>query len=253
MKAADFDAYLDTLFHPERFSHADSSMNGLQVARSDDSLSRIACAVDASLETFARAAAWRADALFVHHGLFWGSPLAVRGAHRARLAALIAGDIALYAMHLPLDAHPEIGNNAAIAAALGLTDVTPFAEYHGVDIGASGSLPEPLAIEDVAARLFGGRENVLAMLPFGPDRIRTVGIVSGGASREVVQAAAHKLDLYITGEAGHEMYHTALEAGVSVIAGGHYRTEVFGPKTAAARFARDLGVETVFLDVPTGL
>lgn len=231
---------------------ADSSMNGLQVANERDEAGRVAFAVDAGLEAIRRAVEWKADVLFVHHGLFWGVPLAVRGGHYRRLKALLAGDCALYAVHLPLDLHPELGNNAGIARCLGLRKVEPFGEHRGVKIGCKGELPAPLSLAGVQAILPGGNQG-LGVLPFGPEVIRTVGIVAGGAAKDALQAIDQRLDLFITGEASHSVYHDCLEGRINVIFGGHYLTEVWGVKNLAARFASEPGLQTCFLDIPTGL
>ena len=230
-------------------------MNGLQVGLADREreVMKVAFAVDACMETFVRAAECGAQLLFVHHGLFWGSPLAVTGAHLDRLAYLIGKGVALYASHLPLDAHPVVGNNAGIADLLRLGQCEPFGEYHGVKIGVKGVLPEPSDVDGLIEQLGIAHEPSLSILPFGRKEIRSVGIVSGGASNEVYQALDEQLDLFITGEPSHQVYHHCLERGINMIAGGHYRTEVFGPQAVCRAMAQELGVTTQFIEVPTGL
>jgi dinuclear metal center YbgI/SA1388 family protein len=232
---------------------ADRALNGLQVGRSGSELCRVAFAVDACLESIRRAAQWRADLLFVHHGLFWGTPLAVTGVHYQRIKELLAADCALYAAHLPLDLHPEVGNNVALARDLGLVDLEPFGEYHGIKIGCRGRLPQGRPLEEVARLCCGGSTESPRFLPFGPEVIETVGIVSGGAAEEALQALEEGLDLFITGEAAHTVYHHCLEGKMNVIFGGHYRTETGGVRLLAEWLARETGLETRFLDVPTGL
>ena len=234
-------------------ARVDVAMNGLQVGRSDTTVARIAFAVDACQETMQRAADWDADLLFVHHGLFWGRPLALTGTHLERVRLLLEHDLALYALHLPLDCHPTLGNNAGLADALDLAERAPFGEYRGVSIGIQGLLPEPLPLGEVADRLFGGEHNCLAVLPFGPERIARVALVSGGGTRDLDAAIAAGADLFVTGDASHENYHAALEAGIHVVSGGHYLSEVFGVRAVARRLAGDLGVETTLIDVATGL
>jgi len=236
-----------------RADRVDVAMNGLQVGRSDTTVARIAFAVDACQETIQRAGDWDADLLFVHHGLFWGRPLALTGTHLARVRALLEHDLALYALHLPLDCHPTLGNNAGLADALDLGERAPFGDYRGVPIGIQGRLPEPLSLAEAADRLFGGEHNCLAVLPFGPERIERAALVSGGGTRDLDAAIAAGADLFVTGDASHENYHAALEAGINVLSGGHYLSEVFGVRSVARRLAGDLGVQTTLIDVATGL
>ena len=184
-----------------RAARVDPALNGLQVGRTGADVARIAFAVDACQETMQRAADWNADLLFVHHGLFWGRPLALTGTHLARVRLLLEHDLALYALHLPLDCHPTLGNNAGLADALGLQERAPFGEYRGVAIGIQGRLPEPLSLGVIADCLFGGEHNCLAVLPFGPERIERVALVSGGGTRDLDSAIAAGADLFVTGDA----------------------------------------------------
>lgn len=253
MQLTDLDALLTrTLNHPA-WVGKDKAHNGLQVTRKGPEVRRVAFAVDACLQSFERAVAVEADVLVVHHGLFWGAPLAVTGDHYRRLRYLMDHDLALWASHLPLDAHPTLGNNAGLAGALGLVDREPFGDYRGTKIGFKGRLPSPLRLDAVCETLFHGRENVLQILPFGKPEVTTVGLVSGGAPQEVADAIAEGLDLYITGDADHTIHHQALEAGINVISGGHYATETWGVRLLAEFVRKETGVPTVFLDLPTGL
>lgn len=245
--------WLTTTLDHASWTGADVALNGLQVARQGDQVTRVAFAVDASLQSFERAVAAQAQVLVVHHGLYWGQPLALTGSHYRRLKYLLDHDLALYASHLPLDAHPTLGNNAGLAAALGLEAIEPFGDYHGRKIGCLGRLPQPLTLEEVCDVLFHGRENALQILPFGKKKVTTVGLISGGATREVEQAIAAGLDLYVTGDADHTIYHQALEAGLNVISGGHYATETWGVRQLGQALQKQTGVPTVFLDLPTGL
>ncbi|MDR0399627.1 MAG: Nif3-like dinuclear metal center hexameric protein [Treponema sp.] len=247
------DRYFKSLLDIEGFGEIDSSMNGLQVDNDGSEIGKIAFAVDACLESFKRAASCGAGLLFVHHGLFWGAPLGLRGNHRERLKYLLDHNIALYGVHLPLDQHPQLGNNAALAELLGLTQIEPFGLYHGRKIGYKGVLDPPLSVEEAARRIaFMGRPP-LGVFPFGGDLNRTCAVVSGGASQEALQAVDEGLDLYVTGEAGHAVYQEIQEAGLNMIAGGHYSTEVWGVRRIMERCAAELAVEGEFLDIPTGL
>jgi dinuclear metal center YbgI/SA1388 family protein len=222
----------------------------LVVGGEDKKIGKIGYAVDACQASFDQAVRENVDFLLVHHGLFWGAPLAVTGSHYMRLATLIKHDINLYAAHLPLDAHPEIGNNIQIAKALGLEEIEAFSAYKGQTIGYKGILKEPKTLKEIANRL-GYEKTVL--LPFGKEKIQTVGIVSGGASRNVSDALSDGLDLYITGEVEHESYHVALEGGINVLGGGHYVTEIYGVRALAEHLRERFGLEAVFIANPTGL
>lgn len=253
MDLRDFDAWLRSLLEIEALARVDDSLNGIQVGRSGGPIDAVAFAVDASMETMRRAADAGAQALMVHHGLFWGPAARIDGALRDRVKFLIDHDLALLACHLPLDKHPELGNNAVLADLLGLAKRKPFGVYHGVALGFSGSLEPALTLDEAIARVLPDGGRPLSVLPFGPKEIRTAAVVSGGAAMEAFQAIEAGVDLYVTGENTHSIYHAALESGLNVVAAGHYATEVWGVKALAARLAADLGVRTFFVDVPTGL
>lgn len=252
MKLSDFDRWTRERLEFMEIDSIDSSLNGIQVGDAEAEIGKIAFAVDACMDSFQRAKQEGAQALFVHHGLFWGSDAALTGVLGKRIRFLMNNDICLYACHLPLDRHAELGNNARIAADLGLLDVQPFGEYKGRRIGFKGLLPGPLDIESVINRLFGAWDSRIDVLRFGPSMIRSVGVISGGGTREVSQAIDEGLDLYITGDASHNIYHESREAGINVMFAGHYMTEIYGVKAMAEAVASELGLETVFLDIPTG-
>jgi len=253
MTVAELDRWISSFLDIGALEGIDSSQNGLQFDSTAAEARKVAFAVDASMESFRRAAQWGAQMLVVHHGIFWGVPQRIVGSLFERVRFLAEKNLALYAAHLPLDRHPEVGNNAGIAQLLGLTDVVPFGTYHGVTIGCRGALAEPTGLEQIVARLSGRQGEQMRTLPFGPATIRTVGIVSGSAARDVTQAISEGLDLFITGEPSHEVYHHCLEARIHVIFAGHYHSESFGVRLLADRLARETGVETTYLDIPTGL
>ena len=239
------DAYLDVA------GWSDKSLNGLQV-EGGDRVSRVALATDTALATIAMAVEADAQMMVAHHGLFWGRVEPVTGPMRARLAALIEADLSLYVSHLPLDAHPEVGNNAVLARLLGLADVEPFGRWGDRAIGVLGRLPETLDRSGLAARieaLLGARPDVLA---FGGEAIRRVAVVSGAAADLIPEAESVGADAFITGETSHTAYHQARERGVNVVFAGHYATETLGVRALGDHLARKFGLETVFLDVPTG-
>jgi dinuclear metal center YbgI/SA1388 family protein len=253
MTLNDLDHWFSDLLDLAAVASIDDSRNGLQVARRGLEVRRVAFAVDASLETFRRAADGGADALFVHHGLFWDEAVCLTGSAYERVRFLVERDLALFAAHLPLDIHPEVGNNAGIARQLGLVDVEPFGLHHGVKIGCKGRLPAPLPLARIAELLGEGQPDQVRTLAFGPSMVRTVGIVSGGAPRDVGQAVAEGLDAFISGESAHHVYHFCLEERINAMFAGHYRTETYGVKALAERLAKDTGLETTWVDVPTGL
>ena len=232
----------------------DHSLNGVQVACSKDKeIKKIAFAVDACQATIDSAIEEKADMLFVHHGLFWGEPLAIEGIHRNRVKALLDNDIALYACHLPLDAHPVMGNNAQMAISLGMRSYDMFSLYHGVKIGVKGNLPFPMTCEEIAKLLGFSIEWGLRILPFGKEEIESVGIISGGAGEDVSDAIAEGLDCYITGEVPHQVFHTCLEENMNLIAGGHYQSEVFGVKAVMRMVKKLFDIDGVFIDKRTAL
>jgi dinuclear metal center YbgI/SA1388 family protein len=257
MTLAEFDAYVVNYLRIAAFAN-DPSQNGVQVENclggdGQGAVAKIAFAVDACFETIRRAAAIKADVLFVHHGLFWGRCEPLTGTLYKRVKELIAANIALYACHLPLDAHPESGNNYGLAQRLGLRELAPFGEWKGHTIGVMGTLPMPRAAEEIIQTLFPGDTEGCVILPFGNERLSRVAIVSGGGADETGQAASAGADVFITGEIGHTQYHLAQESGITVIAAGHYRTETIGIQLMRQKIERETGIETAFIDVPTGL
>ena len=253
MNTEELDSYFREILDMDIVAGIDSSMNGFQVDQGKTQVKKVAFAVDASLETFIKAADWNADVLFVHHGLFWGFPIAVKDSHFERLSFLIKNKISLYAAHLPLDLNSVVGNNYGIAFKLKLKFLKPFGSYKGVKIGVSGTFEQEKDIDEILILLGTDRNRVLGILPFGKKKILTVAIVSGGATREITQAMEQNIDLFITGDLSHETYHTCQEGGINMISAGHYFTETFGPKLLSKKLNQDKAVDTVFIDVPTGL
>jgi dinuclear metal center YbgI/SA1388 family protein len=244
--------YLDDLLRPPP-ELKDASRNGLQV-EGTDAVHRVAFGVDASLALFQAAAAWDAQALVVHHGLFWQEGFArVVGAEAARLRVLLSSGINLYASHVPLDCHPRVGNNAVIAGRLGLSGIEPFGVYGGIPIGCKGTLPEPLTLPALAARVEAALETSCRLLEAGASGpLATVGVVSGGGADLVSQCPAAGVACLVTGELTHQCVHPAWEAATPVIAAGHYATEVWGLRALLAELQAALPVTCRFLDIPTG-
>jgi dinuclear metal center YbgI/SA1388 family protein len=227
----------------------DTSDNGLQVQGADPLL-KVALAVDACQASFEAAVEARAQMLIVHHGLFWGRVKRLVGPHYRRIQTLLDGGVSLYACHLPLDAHPQVGNNARLAQLLGLQDVAPFGDYHGVTIGMGGALELPL--EDFVLRVTAQVGPPLRIYDFGPDTVRRVALVSGGAMTMVDQVAEAGYDTFVTGETTHNFYHDIREYGLNVLCAGHYATETVGLKALARHLGERFGLEMVFIDLPTG-
>lgn len=228
----------------------DFGPNGLQVEGRRE-VRRVATGVSACLELFERARDAGADAVLVHHGIFWeGQPRELTGHQARRVAALVESGIHLVAYHLPLDRHPELGNNVLAAKQLGLYSVEPFGLYQGLAIGSRGRYPEPLPVADFVARCsaaFG--QEPLAFLA-GPDSIASVGVISGGAPGEIHQAIAAGLDAYVTGEASEWVMNVARESRIHFLSCGHYATERLGIHALGEHLAERFGLEHEFIDVP---
>lgn len=226
----------------------DVSNNGLQIAN-DGTLTKVVAGVDASLRLLAEAAERSADCVVCHHGLSWGDSLKrITGLNHKLVAYAIKHNIAVYAAHLPLDAHPRYGNNAQLCKALGLTDVRPAFTYHGETVGFRGAYAKAMPFAAFCERVRQAVTPDLHILEFGRKAVKTAGVVSGGAADMADQAAALGLDVYLTGEASLQGYNLAEQLGLNVIFAGHYATETFGVKALAALIARRLHVPAEFVD-----
>lgn len=241
-------AYLDHYLDAGR--GRDFGPNGLQVEGRGE-VRKVVTGVSACHELFVRAREAGADAVLVHHGLFWeGMPRTLTGFQYRRVAELVRGEMSLLAYHLPLDRHAEVGNNAVAARDFGLVDVEPFCLYEGLPIGFKGRFPAPLSKDELVARcstVYG--QQPLAFLD-GPAAVSTLGIVSGGAQREFHVAIAEGLDAYLTGEASEWVMNVAREAGVHYLAAGHYATERLGIRALGEHVAERFSVEVELIDVP---
>ncbi len=231
----------------------DISQNGLQV-EGPEKITRIAVAVDARTETIQAAADAGAQLLIVHHGIFWGRSELLRGPHYRRIKTLIERQLGLYAAHLPLDAHPEVGNNAVLANALHLKKIRPWAKYKGQTIGVRGTLPKALPIADFLKQVSSVLEpegGHVQHFGRGKDKVRNIGIITGDAANEVPRAAEDGLDLLLTGEPSHVFVISADEHEIHLVCGGHYATETFGVKALAAHLSETFDLETHFIHLPT--
>ncbi|MFQ5679564.1 MAG: Nif3-like dinuclear metal center hexameric protein [Gemmatimonadota bacterium] len=243
--------YLDDYLAIGEISDYPGAHNGLQV-ENRTAVERVSAAVDACQVTIEGAAEAGSQLLLVHHGLFWGEPLPVAGVTYRRLRALFEADVALYSAHLPLDVHPEVGNNVLLARALELEVEGRFGAAEGVE-GIGVWAAADLSREELAARISTVCGSAPRVIEGGPPHVRRLGIVTGGAGSLIRQAWEEGLDTFLTGEGAHHTFHEATELGLNLIYAGHYATETFGVQALAERVARRFGLEWGFLDHPTGL
>lgn len=244
-------SYLDQYLRvADEIADAPEALNGLQVGNSGE-ITRLAAGVDMCEATVRLAAEQRADCLLVHHGLFWGGLRPLVGPAYSRVAALIKNNIALYSAHLPLDRHPQVGNNAVLARLLEIKARGEFGSYHGAPIGVWGEYSGKR--DELSWSLTKTLGTAPRLLPFGPEQIQRVGIVTGAGGSMIPQAAAAGLDTYVTGEGQHWTFFDAEELGINVFYAGHYATETVGVKALAEHVSKKFDLPWVFLDHPTGL
>jgi dinuclear metal center YbgI/SA1388 family protein len=255
MRLAELVRRLDDRLRTTAYADIDASANGLQIGPDDAPVERVAFAVDAAVATVEAAVEFDADALVVHHGFSWGGFDRLTGRTYERIAPLVENDVALYVSHLPLDGHPELGNAAGLADLLDLTDCEPFGTMGPEHVGQRGRTSEPRSARDLADEL----ERELAtdgrgvqVLDFGPEEIEDVAIVTGSGVDWLDEAVDAGADALVTGEGKQKAYHEAREAGITVFLAGHYATETFGVR-ALRGLADEWGLETTFVDEPTGL
>lgn len=226
----------------------DASWNGMQVANSGR-LGKVCVGVDATLPFLEQAIAQGASMVICHHGISWGNSLArITGLNYRIVSFLMQHDVALWACHLPLDAHPVLGNNAVLAQQLGLRKRKPFADYNGQLIGICGELPRAVAFDYFADQVRRVVNQEAKSHPFGAAQVRRIGVVSGGAADEVAEAVSEGLDVYVTGEPTLAGYNLALQEGMNVIYAGHYATEVFGVQALLRLIKTRFGISGTFLD-----
>lgn len=244
-------SFLDEYLKINEFD--DDSWNGLQFEGTPD-VKKVLFAVDAGIDTFKKAAEGNFDMVIVHHGHFWSkaNPSLVEWS-RERFDILFRNGISLYAVHLPLDAHKDVGNNAQLLKILGAKIRAPFAEYHGQSIGWIGEFKPPMSIKDIEIKLSAEIGAKCKILNFGKEMISSIAVCSGGGGFPAFfEAVNSKVELYLTGDAT-EIYHTAKDAGLNVIFAGHHNTETVGVKALCAVLKKRYKLDAVFLDIPTGL
>ncbi len=250
MKRDDLVRWLDATL--DVHAYPDPSLNGLQVQGRDE-VTKVAVAVDGSLAAFEQAAEVGADLLIVHHGLFWGDAEPITGMMGRRVRFLLEHDLSLYAAHIPLDAHRELGNNWGLAALLGLADLAPFATWQGHPIGVKGTFPNPVSLRDLADTIERELGESVLVHAGGELEVGSLGIVSGAAAREIHTAADEGLDAFLTGEPKHDVFHVPFERHLNALFAGHYMTETVGVKLLGERIEEVHGIDAEFLLLPTGL
>ncbi|MDB4877320.1 MAG: NGG1p interacting factor 3 protein [Gemmatimonadetes bacterium] len=248
--------FLDATLNVAGIPDYPNAVNGVQLANMGD-IERVATAVDFSTETVNGAIGAGARLLIVHHGMFWGGVQPITEHRHQRLWTLVTHDVAVYSAHLPLDVHPELGNNALLAKRLGLQPSGGFAKYQSIDVGLSGESNVPTRLlADAAHALASEHRGSFVATPFDDNRLtRRWGICtgSGADSSSLREAAQRGLDTLIVGEGPH---HTAVEArelGIVILYAGHYATETLGVRALGERVAARFGLTTTFIDVPSGL
>ncbi|MBL7135016.1 MAG: Nif3-like dinuclear metal center hexameric protein [Candidatus Marinimicrobia bacterium] len=247
MKRNELTNYLNTYLRFSEFK--DTASNGLQVEGRDE-IRKIVTGVSANVELFEKAIELKADAIIVHHGIIWDFEHPVyQGSYKKRIKLLLENDINLYGYHLPLDAHKEVGNNVRIAQILGLKNIEPFGLYNEQFIGFKGEYKFKQA--ETVLDLVKKEINANAIIfPYGPDKINTVGVISGGAQKEVKQAVLEGLDLYLTGEVSEHILHYVKEEGIHFIAAGHYATERFGVLALGKHIKQKFDLDVEYVDIP---
>lgn len=242
--------YTDDYLRVREIGDWDNALNGLQIENSGR-ITNIGAAVDVSTRVLKEAVRKNVDLLIVHHGLFWAGLQPITKALQRQLKLAFENDIALYSAHLPLDLHPVVGNNAQLAAALGLKSTTPFLEEKGQPIGLKGRTSK--SRDEVIRKLRKVLGGPVKVFNSGTKKANTIGIVTGGAGSEIYRVAQDKIDMFITGEAPHWAAVAAEELVINLVLGGHYATETFGVKALAAHLSKRFKIPWQFIDCPTGL
>ena len=241
--------YLDELLDIQSIKDSPNAVNGLQVQNTGEIL-KLGLAVDLCQATIDLAVEKNCNMMFVHHGMFWGGVQPIRGSFYDKLAAMMRANLGLYSAHIPLDMHPVLGNNRALADLIGLEHLEPFGEYGGEKIGLKGRIDEQSAesLGQLLETQLGSPVKVI-----GKGEVQSVGLVTGGAADIINQAKQEPLDCYITGEGANHHFHEAIEGGCVLILAGHYATETGGVKAVGRHLEEKFNLQSEFLDYPTGL
>lgn len=250
----DVTAYLDGYLRIKEVPDDANALNGLQVENSG-TVTRIVAAVDASQATIDGAG--KHALLLVHHGMFWDGHGTVTGRRHRKIRALYDSDTALYSAHIPLDLHPDVGNNVVLARRLGMTTLDCFGTHKGVLLGVAGAAPASLSRRDqlvpVVSKALQIDASAVKLIPGGPEQLGRIGIITGGAGSAIAQAKSAGCDTYITGEGAAHTYFDAMELGVNVIYAGHYATETVGVQALAEHLSDRFTLPWEFHHHPTGL
>ncbi|MAT98099.1 MAG: Nif3-like dinuclear metal center hexameric protein [Anaerolineaceae bacterium] len=251
MDRAELITYLDDYLNIAEI--ADYGPQGLQVETTNTDVKRIALAVDVSPVIIETAVSWQADMLLVHHGVLWRQVERIAGPLGARVQQMMAHGLNLYAAHLPLDAHPEVGNNAVLANIFGVTDVEWWYSPTNVPIAVVGNVPTRLSLDGFVSRVNSQLNTDAAVLAHGPAQVQRLAILSGFGADKVAEAKALGADTFLTGETSHANYWAASDYGLNVIFAGHYATETVGVQALGTHLTEKFGVETRFFDFPTAM
>ncbi|MBN2103177.1 Nif3-like dinuclear metal center hexameric protein [bacterium] len=249
MESRELAEYLDELLNVSGIE--DASLNGLQVENTRD-VKIVGLAVDISQDVIRKACDMHVDFLIVHHGLFWGKSEAITGAMYQRIRLMIVNDIALYAAHLPLDVHPEFGNNVQIREITKWPATVNFGEFQGMPLGTAVTFDPPRALNKIVDDLRRSLKVEPQVWNFGPASVKKLGFISGSGIGFMDQALDAGLDTLVTGEPKHSAYWEAREAGMNVVLAGHYATETLGVKAVGRHLEEKFKLETIFIDLPTG-
>lgn len=241
--------YLDNLLEINSIRDSPHALNGLQIQNRGE-IKKIGLAVDLCQATIDLAIEKQCQMLFVHHGAFWSGLQPIRGRHYEKISSMMQADLGLYSAHIPLDLHPAYGNNRALADLIGLEKPEAFGEHDGTKIGLKGFLPETTAKN--LGKLLEEKLNTKVKI-IGEGKIKTVGLVTGGAADIVKQAIQEGLDCYITGEGANHHFHEAIEGNCILIFAGHYATETGGVKAIGRHLKEKFNIDSEFLHYPTGL
>ncbi|MDC9729868.1 MAG: Nif3-like dinuclear metal center hexameric protein [Methyloprofundus sp.] len=248
MLRAELNSYLENTLQAQSFQ--DYCPNGLQVEGTTE-IKKIAFAVSATKDSIEQAVAHNADALIVHHGLFWHFQGAktLTNSFAKRVFPLVQNQINLFAYHLPLDAHSEIGNAAVLAKLLGCRSLSPFGDYKGSSTGVKAKLPEPINAKALSIKLQAIlNHDIIIASPDENQLIHSIGIITGGANKDWVLAKEAGLDAYLTGEISEHDWHESQENGIHMFAGGHYATEIFGVLSLMQQLQSNFDLECIFID-----
>ncbi len=250
-KLNDIVRLLDNTLRINEIRDASVALNGLQV-ENNGQVSKVALAVDGSQKTIEDAIAAGADMLILHHGIYWCGLRPMTGWFKKKIETCLHHNLAVYGAHLPLDLHPELGNNVGLAKALGLQDCSPEVDYHGTMIGMSGYFPGTVGeLQQKYAEVCGS--TVTGMIHDASAPAGRVAICSGGAGEEIYQMQAKGYGSYLTGEENHWVRNAAADMGINILFAGHYATETFGVKALGDLLENQFNLPTVFIDNPTGM